>query len=64
MKIRVTFDFDDRVRRAIRAQMSDDNKPASYEDCKNWIDAIIDSTLGDVCSEYDDSEEAKNGGDS
>jgi hypothetical protein len=56
VKIRITFDFDDRVRRAIAHQIGVD-RPATREECQRWIDSTIDTTLMDLCVEYDDAKD-------
>jgi hypothetical protein len=61
MKIRVTFDLDERCRRAIDHQYHSfkDSRPASREDCQIWIDMVVDATLQDICVEYDRCVEAE-----
>jgi hypothetical protein len=44
MKIRITFDLDETARLAI-ANQTGRKKPASYEECKNAIESIVEGEI-------------------
>lgn len=58
MKIRITFDFDERVHRAISAQVGG-KRPATHAECEAWIHMCVNSVLDDVCHDYDTAEKAE-----
>jgi hypothetical protein len=55
MKLRLTFDLDERARLAISRIYGDDT-PANYERVANWIDMTIDLTLQDLVYEMDEQD--------
>ena len=57
MKIRMTFDFDERIRRAIAARTGE--KKATREDCRLFIDTAVTAALEDATSEFDQAEEER-----
>lgn len=52
MKIRMTFDFDLRVRKAIGAHYGRP-WPATWEECRRTIDSLITADIGVITSEFD-----------
>ena len=62
MKISITFDLNKANRIGIanytKGHWEADNPPANYQDCKSWIEAIIDGEL----SVLDFYQEKSNGG--
>ena len=55
MKIRMTFDFDDRVRRAIAARTGE--TMATRRDCQVFVDTVVTAALENATSELDQADE-------
>ena len=53
MKVKVTLDFDDEVRRALNNQLGKKG-PMSREGLRNWVDDVVTATLDDIMEEYHD----------
>jgi len=58
MKIRITFNFDKRVRRAINEYYGRKGL-ASHADCETFIDCAVNGVLEDVCYDMDRADKAK-----
>lgn len=54
MKVRVTFDFDERDRLAI-AYRYGGTEPASRDTCRSLIEGLIETTMDDLRNELDQS---------
>jgi hypothetical protein len=52
MKINITFDLDLKNREIIANYYGYD-KPASYMDCKTWIETVIETSLEEI-GDYED----------
>ena len=49
MRIAITYSLDDRVRRAI-SHLTGNRRPATREECEQWLNMTINSTLAEVCA--------------
>lgn len=56
MKIQVTFDFGPDERFAISHQVGDP-KPATYDDCRRWIEMTVRSTIEVIRAEWERQED-------
>ena len=62
MKVRITFDLSKAAREAIAHRYGEEEKPATYEDCKSFIHsemfAILEGMIFDI-EQYEESQREK-----
>ena len=61
MKIKIVIDLDDYARRALRARVSADGKPATREECQRMLFNLLLSDLEVIVSDYDSQRETELG---